>query len=415
MSTTATMPDGYSRQPLEKGTPRAMPANLLRDVPLPAAALFETPLAHNIAWMQRFAERHGAKLAPHGKTTMAPALFQQQMAAGAWGITLATAVQTAAAHAQGIERVLMVNQLVGRPNMALIAEAIETGLDYYCVVDNVDNVRELGAYFGERGLVLNVLIELGVAGGRCGCRDAAQVETLVAAIADQPALALVGVEGYEGLIGGGDEIVAVRAYGERLVDTVRKLRASGALQRDAPIVTASGSKWFDLIAEAFDNAFSATESRAHYTPVLRPGCYVVHDHRLYAGAMDDIKARRPELEGELKPALEIFAHIQSLPEPGLAIAALGKRDIGHEPDLPIPLRLYPCASEASAAVELDGWRSFHIMDQHLFIEIPPTASVAVGDIIAFGTSHPCLTFDKWRTLLVVDDDLEVRRTVETCF
>ncbi|WP_083387258.1 amino acid deaminase [Salinicola sp. MIT1003] len=401
-----------SLAPPQKGTPLSTPANLLADVPLPAAAIFEAPLAHNLAWMQRFADDHGAKLAPHGKTTMTPALFQRQIEAGAWGITLATAVQTVAAHAHGIDRVLMVNQLVGRPNMRLIADAIERGLEYYCVVDGDDNVRDLGRYFAERDLTLNVLIELGIDGGRCGCRDAEQVEALVAAIAEQPALALVGIEGYEGMIAGGDEVAAVRAYGERLVDTVRALQASGVLQREAPIVTASGSKWFDLIAEAFDKA----ELREHYTPVLRPGCYVVHDHRLYAGAMDAVKSRHPGLEGELQPALEVFVHVQSLPEPGLAIVALGKRDIGHEPDLPLPLRLYPRLDDgAPAPIDIRSWRTTKIMDQHVFLEIPVNAEIAVGDVIAFGTSHPCLTFDKWRRLLLVDDRLAVKEVIETCF
>ena len=398
-------------RPLEKGTPLATPANLLTDVPLPAAAIFEAPLAHNLAWMQRFADDHGAKLAPHGKTTMAPALFKRQIEAGAWGITLATAVQTVAAHAHGIERVLMVNQLVGRPNMTLIADAIERGLEYYCVVDGADNVRDLGRYFAERGLTLNILIELGIDGGRCGCRDAEQVEALVAAIAEQPALALAGIEGYEGMIAGGDEVAAVRAYGERLVDTVKTLQASGVLQREAPIVTASGSKWFDLIAEAFDKA----ELREHYTPVLRPGCYVVHDHRLYAGAMDAVKSRHPGLEGELQSALEVFAHVQSLPEPGLAVVALGKRDIGHEPDLPLPLRLYSSATKNATPTDIGAWRTTKIMDQHVFLEIPANAEIAVGDVIAFGTSHPCLTFDKWRRLLLVDDRLAVKEVIETCF
>ncbi|PAU78211.1 amino acid deaminase [Halomonas salipaludis] len=398
----------------QKGTPLAIPCKLLGDVPLPAAVIHEAPLAHNLAWMQRFAEAHGARLAPHGKTTMAPALFRRQLEAGAWGITLATASQCRAAFVHGVRRLLMANQLVGEANMGIVAELIEGGADYYCVVDSVENVGQLGPFFAARGLELQVLIELGVTGGRCGCRDAIQVEALVAAIAEQPALRLVGVEGYEGMIAGGDEVAAVRAYGERLVDTVRALHASGVLACEAPIVTASGSKWFDLIAEAFDEA----ELREHYTPVLRPGCYVVHDHKLYAGAMADVKARHPHLEGELQPALEVFAHVQSLPEPGLAIIALGKRDIGHEPDLPLPLRLYPLASQPEAGMvpaDVTAWHTTHIMDQHVFLAIPQDTPIAVGDVIAFGTSHPCLTFDKWRQLLLVDDTLTVKEALATYF
>ncbi len=407
------MNESAKRKAGNKGMPETG-RSLLGGVSLPAAAIFEAPLAHNLAWMQRFADAHGAYLAPHGKTTMTPALFKRQLAAGAWGITLATAPQCRAAFAHGVHRLLLANQLIGEANMVIVAGLIEAGAEFYCVVDGVDNVAELARFFGARGQTLNVLIELGVAGGRCGCRDADQVEALVAAIAEQPALALAGIEGYEGMIAGGDEVAAVRAYGKRLVETVEALRISGVLAREAPIVTASGSKWFDLIAEAFDRA----ELREHYTPVLRPGCYVVHDHRLYADAMAAVKARHPQLEGELQPALEVFAHVQSLPEPGLAIVALGKRDIGHEPDLPLPLRLYPLASQPSAAEtprDVSNWRTTHIMDQHVFLAIPRDAAVAVGDVLAFGTSHPCLTFDKWRRLCLVDNSLTVRETLATQF
>lgn len=397
----------------DKGTPQTG-TSLLVDVSLPAAAIHEAPLAHNLAWMQRFADAHGARLAPHGKTTMTPALFRRQVAGGAWGITLATAPQCRAAFAHGIQRLLLANQLIGEANMAIVAELIAAGAEFYCVVDSTANVQALGRFFAARGQTLNVLIELGVMGGRCGCRDADQVAALVAAIAEQPALALVGIEGYEGMIAGTNEVAAVRAYGERLVDTVKALRASGVLACEAPIVTASGSKWFDLIAEAFDQA----ALREGYTPVLRPGCYVVHDHRLYAGAMADVKARRPQLEGELEPALEVFAHVQSLPEPGLAIVALGKRDIGFEPDLPLPLRLYPLASNPEGfrePVDVRHWQTTHIMDQHVFVQIPEGASVDVGDVIAFGTSHPCLTFDKWRRVCLVDGELAVTEVLETTF
>src|SRR5215472_18743311 len=84
--------------------------NLLHeDLTLPTAVLYEEKLAHNLAWMQKFADAYGAKLAPHGKTTMAPKLWHRQLQAGAWGITLATVHQTRVAYAHGVRRVLMAN------------------------------------------------------------------------------------------------------------------------------------------------------------------------------------------------------------------------------------------------------------------------------------------------------------------
>ena len=69
---------------------------LAEDVSLPAAVLYEARVRHNLQWMQRFMEAYRVKLAPHGKTTMSPALFQRQIDGGAWGITLANAPQVQA-------------------------------------------------------------------------------------------------------------------------------------------------------------------------------------------------------------------------------------------------------------------------------------------------------------------------------
>lgn len=386
-------------------------SNLLSGVSLPAAVVHEAPLAHNLVWMQRFAEAHGARLAPHGKTTMTPALFHRQLQVGAWGITLATAPQCRAAFANGITRLLMANQLVGQANMAIIASLLEQGATFYCVVDSQENVRQLGRFFSERGLTLSILIEVGVSGGRCGCRNQQQILSLAAAIAEEPALSLVGLEGYEGVVHGDDPEAGIRAYAQYLVDVAVELEAAKRFSEPNPIVTASGSAWYDVIAEAFEGA----PLQGRFTPVLRPGCYVVHDHGLYREAQLAVLARRPELQQGLEPALEVFAQVQSLPEPGFAIVALGKRDIGHD-QLPIALRRYREAGAAALPLSVTGWEVTKIMDQHAFVTLPKEANdVKVGDIVAFGASHPCLTFDKWRQLLLVDNDLQVTEHLTTCF
>lgn len=391
-------------------------SNLLSGVSLPTAVVHEGPLAHNVAWMQRFAEAHGARLAPHGKTTMTPALFNRQLQAGAWGITLATAPQCRAAFTNGVTRILMANQLVGQANMAIIASLIEQGAAFYCVVDSQENVRQLGRFFAERffaehGLTLSVLIEVGVEGGRCGCRNQQQILSLAEAIASEPALSLVGLEGYEGVVHGDNPESGIRAYAKYLVDVAVELEAVGRFAEQNPIVTASGSAWYDVIAEAFEGA----PLQGRFTPVLRPGCYVVHDHGLYREAQAAVLGRRPDLQQGLEPALEVFAQVQSLPEPGLAIVALGKRDIGHD-QLPIALRRFREGGEPSQSMSVAGWEVTKIMDQHTFVRLPEGAQdVEVGDIVAFGASHPCLTFDKWRQILLVDDQLNVKERMATYF
>ena len=55
---------------------------VLGDVALPAMLLKEAALENNLAVMAQYATAHGFVLAPHGKTTMAPKLFQRQLEAG---------------------------------------------------------------------------------------------------------------------------------------------------------------------------------------------------------------------------------------------------------------------------------------------------------------------------------------------
>jgi len=386
-------------------------SNLLSGVSLPAAVVHEGPLSHNVEWMQRFAAAHGAHLAPHGKTTMTPALFHRQLQAGAWGITLATAPQCRAAFANGITRILMANQLVGQANMAIIASLIEQGAAFYCVVDSHENARQLGRFFAERGMALSVLIEAGVEGGRCGCRTQQQILSLAEVIANEPALSLVGLEGYEGVVHGDNPESSIRAYAQYLVDVAVELKTAGRFAEQNPIVTASGSAWYDVIAEAFDGA----PLYGKFTPVLRPGCYVVHDHGLYRDAQSAVLDRRPDLQQGLEPALEVFAQVQSLPEPGLAIVALGKRDIGHD-QLPIALRRFRQGGDPSQPLPVNGWEVTKIMDQHTFVRLSEeTQDIEIGDIVAFGASHPCLTFDKWRQILLVDDQLNVKERMATYF
>ena len=99
--------------------------NLLHeDLSLPTAVLYQDKLEHNLAWMQQFIQAYGVNLAPHGKTTMAPALFARQLQTGAWGITLATAHQSRVAYEHGVRRVLMANQLVGKQNMEIVSRLL---------------------------------------------------------------------------------------------------------------------------------------------------------------------------------------------------------------------------------------------------------------------------------------------------
>lgn len=389
--------------------------NLLNeDVSLPAAVLYADRIEHNLKWMQAFVAEYGVKLAPHGKTTMAPQLFRRQIETGAWGITLATAHQVRAAYLGGVQRVLMANQLVGKHNMAMIAELLtDPEFEFFCLVDSAEGVEQLGEFFGSVGKTLQVLIELGVPGGRTGVRDAVQRDAVLAAIARYPhALKLAGIELYEGVL---KEESEVREFLRGAVATTRELANAGRFARTPAILSGAGSAWYDVVAEEFAQAQAAGQIEV----VLRPGCYLTHDVGIYKKAQTDIFARNPIAKkmGEgLLPALQLWAYVQSIPEPDRAIIGMGKRDSAFDAGLPEPARHYrPGTSKPRDIGADEGWEVFGMMDQHAYLRIPPGANLKVGDMIAFDISHPCLTFDKWRQVLVVDPQYRVTEVIETYF
>ena len=388
--------------------------NLLEeDVSLPAAVLYSDRIEHNLKWMQAFVGEYGVKLAPHGKTTMAPQLFRRQLDAGAWGITLATAHQVRAAYRGGVHRILMANQLVGKRNMGMIAELLtDPNFEFFCLVDSADGVDQLGEFFSSVRKKLNVLIELGVPGGRTGVRDDAQRDAVLAAIARwQGTIELAGIELYEGVL---QDETKVRAFLQSAVDVTRKLIADGKIARKPAILSGAGSAWYDVVADEFAKANSDA-----IEVVLRPGCYLTHDVGIYKKAQSEIFARNPiakKMGQGLKPALQLWAYVQSIPEPDRAIIGLGKRDSAFDAGMPEPAKHYRPGNEAPRDVSPDeGWEISGLMDQHAYLRIKPGDDVKVGDMIAFDISHPCLTFDKWRQILVLDPKYRVTEVIETFF
>ena len=387
--------------------------NLLQeDVSLPVAVLSSSRVQHNLNWMKSFISTYGLKLAPHGKTTMSPALFHQQLAHGAWGITLATAPQVQAAYHFGVRRVIMANQLVGRANMVIISRLLQNPeFDFFVIVDSAVNVEQLGQFFAQAGQRLNLLLELGVEGGRTGVRDEQSRTAVLDAIARYPqSLALAGVEVYEGVL---KDEPSIRNFLRRAVRELMTLEAHSLLRAERIILTGAGSAWFDLVAEEW----TGLDMGRPLDIILRPGCYLTHDVGIYKAAEARIHASNPvarSMQTSLLPALQLWAYVLSIPEPGLAILGLGKRDAAFDAGLPIPAMHYRPGTEAPVATPAD-WQLTAMMDQHAFMKVAADADLQVGDMLALDISHPCLTFDKWRQLLVVDDNYAVIDAVETFF
>ncbi|MFI6600695.1 alanine racemase [Nonomuraea sp. NPDC050536] len=339
----------------------------------PFMVLRRAAVRANIAALADFCARRGVLLAPHGKTTMAPALFRQQLEAGAWGMTAATPSQVRAYRSFGVERILLANELVDRRLAAWIASKPCT---FVCLVDSRAGVDLLA------GTGIQVLIDVGYPGGRTGVRSVEEAASLASYAAGRVRVA--GISGYEGGIADAEEVICY-------LKTLREAaQAVAPYAEDEFIISAGGSIWFDLVADHL-----AGEAQL----IIRSGAYVSHDHGYYQRLTP---FQRLTAHGPIHAALELWAPVLSVPEPGVAYALMGKREAPYDIDLPVSL-------------DHPGLKVRAVNDHHAQLDVPSGITLTPGDLLRFGVSHPCTAFDKWRTLLVADEDDAVVDLIRTYF
>jgi D-serine dehydratase len=395
--------------------------NVLRqDMPLPLALLRETTLDGNAAWMRAFCENSGVSLAPHGKTTMCPQLFQRQIADGAWAITLSTAHQVQVARENGINRILVANQLVDPAFIDYVADQLATddSFDFLCLVDSIAGVEILDARAKQRlgARRLGVLVEIGAAGGRTGVRSTQEALAVARAVKASSALELRGIEGFEGSVPGATStnVEPVERFLDAIRESVLAADAEGLFTGDEIVLSAGGSSYFDLVIDRL----AGIELSKPVRLVLRSGCYIAHDDILYTDHFAHIQKRSERAShthGRLAPAIEVFAYVQSIPEAGLALLTAGKRDLSYDAHLPVPRKHFRPGRDSAPSELAAGYRIEALNDQHAYMRFPEGADLRIGDIIALGISHPCTTFDKWDVLYGVDDDYNVVTAYKTFF
>jgi D-serine dehydratase len=365
----------------------------------PLLTLNDTALRNNLAAMAAYCAGAGVALAPHGKTAMSPELAARQLAHGAWGITVASIGQLQMYRAFGFPRLLLANELTDTAGIAWLAAelAADPGFEAYCYVDSPDGVAILDRILRQHqaGRPLPVLVEIGHAGGRTGCRTDEAALAVAKTAQATGTLTVAGVAGYEGTLPGGEPEVAAFC---------RRLRAlADTLGGDGPrIVTAGGSAYFDVVTRELTAAGTAPVQ-----VILRSGAYLTYDHGFYGTVSP--AGRGAAGAPVLRPVLELRAQVLSRPEPGLALLGAGRRDVGFDKGLPVPLRV--SGREVSTA----GWQITELNDQHAYLRLDTDAALAPGDLVALGISHPCTTLDKWRALVVLDDDDLVIDTVHSFF
>ncbi|MFG3386896.1 amino acid deaminase [Streptomyces rochei] len=378
----------------------------------PVLALSAERLEHNLRLMETYSARHGLAFAPHGKTSMAPQLFQRQIEHGAWGITLAVPHQVRVARAFGVQRVFLANELVDAAALRWISSELDADPDFrfVCYVDSVRGVELMDAALTGAGASrpVDVVVELAAGeGARTGVRTEAQCAAVADAVAGARTLRLAGVAGYEGEVPDADT-EKVRAWLRRLVALAVDFDRAGRFDGlEEIVVSAGGSAWFDAVADVFAEV---PDLSLPVLKLLRSGAYVSHDDGHYRELTPF--NRVPE-EGALEPAFRLWSQVVSRPSPGQAFTNAGKRDAAYDLHLPFAQVVRPAdggPERPATGIEVTG-----LSDQHAWLRTTEEADLEVGDWLGAGLSHPCTSFDKWQLIPVAEADGTVVDYIRTFF
>lgn len=326
-----------SRHKDQVGRPRA-------EVTTPALLLDLDAARRNCAAMAAAFRELPAKLRPHAKVHKCPPLARMEVDAGAVGVACATVWEAEVMAAQGIEDVLIANQVVSPDKVRHLAEL--AGRHRITVaVDDPRNVTALDEALRQAGARLEVLIEVDLGMGRCGVRRLNDAVALAEAVAGAGQLELRGLQGYEGHCMRELDFEVRRAKTEeanaRLIEFADHLARQG---HECAVLSGGGT-----------GTYAITGANPRIDEV-QAGSYLLMDanHELL-------------VPGQFESALTVLATVVSEHEQSVVLDA-GRKSVGSE-------NAAPRFSNAASGTPL------YFAEEHCVVAFPEHPPVHLGDTV----------------------------------
>lgn len=264
----------------------------------------------NVAAAQRLLKGTGKSLRPHFKTHGVPALALRQLGPTVGGFTCATVTEMETLVAAGARDVLLANEIVGPEKIRRIAALAERAR-VIVAVDAPEPLLEFSAAARDRGVVVEVLVDVDTGLDRCGVRGAAAAQDLALAAAETGGLRFTGIMGYEGRLRAAlpDRADRVAHAFSALAEAKYAIESAGL---EVAVVSACGTATF---ADAL-GATAVTEIQA--------GTYALME---------------PDLEPlnlPFRPAVRIVGSVISR-RSGQVVLDIGRRSVGCDGGLPLAI------------------------------------------------------------------------------
>jgi D-serine deaminase-like pyridoxal phosphate-dependent protein len=328
-------------------------------LPTPSVLVDLDVLERNLARMAARAREAGVRLRPHAKTHKCPEIGRMQLAAGAWGLSLAKVGEAETFVAAGFDDVFLAYPVVGE-DKGLRLLRLSDRARIAAGVDSVAGAATLAAPFRAAGRTLEVMLKVDVGYGRVGVvpEHAAEVASR---ISEMRGLRLRGVFTHAGHAYGATTKAGVdetaRSEGATLADTAAALRAAG------------------IAVEEVSVGSTPTAARAMGVPGVtecRPGNYVFHDGTQVALGTCGVE----------DCALTVVATVVSVPASDRAVVDAGSKTLSSDPLRPV----------AGGYGQILGRRSRieKLSEEHGAIAVAEGESFRVGERVTILPNHACV-------------------------
>ncbi len=334
----------------------------LEEIDTPALLLDLAACERNVARMAEFFRNRPARLRPHFKNHKCVSLARRQMAAGAVGMTCAKLGEAEVLVDNGIDDVLVANQVVGPQKTARLA-ALAKRARIAVAVDHVEQAEAISRDCEHAGSMVRLLVEVDIGMGRCGVAPGEPALALARQIGQLPGVQFTGLQAYEGhlvnVLDRAERAERAQAAMQLAVDTRRLIEAAGI-----PVECVSGCS-------------SATYDSTGTMPgvdEIQAGTYATMDHQYQ------------RLAPEFEIALSLQVRVISRPAADKAVLDIGIKGAGCEFGVPA-IRDYP-------DVEIKHFLS----EEHVVVRNVPDWKI--GELVQLIPTHACTTCNLHREMVV---------------
>ena len=341
-------------------------------------------MKRNIDRMSGIAEERGVKLRPHVKTHKIPLIANEQLRAGAAGITVAKVSEAEVMAESGIEDIFVAYPLVTESKIER-ALRLSRRINLTVGVDSLEGARRLAERAALEDSILNVRLEVDTGLRRTGILRGEAVE-LALRIESLENLNLTGIYTYRGAVleDGSPTLDLKRAgleEGELLVSMVDRIREEGIGVEDVSVGSTSTAKFAGEVD-------GVTE--------IRPGTYVFYDRmqvRLETCSLDECAAT-------------MACTVVSRPSEDLAIIDGGSKTFATD----VQPGAEPLNLEGFGhVVGQPGAMLERLTEEHGMLAVSGRHDLKVGDTLQIIPNHICSTVNLHDAVYLADEDGTVEK------